>query len=163
MAARSAIAVLEKHENYLFGTWHNVFVTLWRGTATLETLKRVSVFQGQLDQRFTDGYCALAVIMSMKSLRMDSEMRAEAARLTNNPGPNLKAIAQVIQGSGLAAATTRMIASGLMLVRKTKTPSKLFDDVRAAARWLMPHIRATAQPGPATADELASAIEQAWS
>lgn len=156
------MVVLEKAENYLFATWHNVFVTLWRGTATLETLKRVAVHQGQLDKRFTGGYCALAVL-SMKALRMDSEMRAEAARLTDSPGPNLKAIAQVIQGTGLGAATTRMIASGLILVRKkSKTPSKIFDDIPAAARWLLPHIKPSAQEGPATPDALVSAIAQAW-
>jgi hypothetical protein len=161
MPAGSALAVLERGENYLFGTWHNVFVTMWRGTATLEALKRVGAHQRQLDKRFTDGYCALAVL-SMSSLRMDSEMRAEAARLTDNPGRNLKAIAQVIQGTGVRAATTRMIAAGLMLVRKTKTPSKLFDDVPAAVRWLMPHTGLAAQGRPANPDELVLAIEQAW-
>ena len=158
MAARSTFAVLDRGEHHLFGTWHNVFVTMWRGRATLETLKRVGTFSADLDKRFPRGYCALAVL-SMATLRMDAEMRAEATRLSQHPGPNLKAIAQVIQGGGLAAATTRMVASGLMLMRKTKLPSKLFDDVGVAVRWLMPHISAaTASP-----EELVSAIEQAWS
>jgi hypothetical protein len=161
MVARSTLAVLDRGENHLFGTWHNVFVTLWRGKATLEAMKRVGVYGQQLDARFTDGYCAIAVL-SMSSLRMDAEMRKEATRLTDNPGPNLKAIAQVIQGTGLGAATTRMVASGLMLVRKTKIPSKLFDDVATAARWLMPHIRSTRPGTPATPDELASLIDEAW-
>jgi hypothetical protein len=160
MAARSTVAVLDRGDNHLFGTWHNVFVTMWRGRATLDVMKRVSRFSQELDTRFADGYCALAVL-SMSSLQMDAEMRAEASRLTNNPGPNLKAIAQVIQGTGFGAAATRMVASGLMLVRKTKTPSKLFDDVAAAGRWLVPYIRATGE-GPATPAELVSAIEQAW-
>jgi hypothetical protein len=140
MAARASVVVIDGGEDHLFGTWHNVFVTLWRGRATLETMKRVSAVQGQLDQRFGGGYCALAVL-SMSSLRMDAEMREEA---------------------GLGAATTRMVASGLMLVRRSKTPSKLFDDVASAARWLLPHIRAAAGEGPATPDELAAAIERAW-
>src|SRR6478736_9951333 len=113
MAARSTVAVLDRDENHLFGTWHNVFVTLFRGRATLETIKRVSACSQQLDTRFADGYCTIAVL-SMSSLQMDADMRAEAARLTNNPGPNLKAIAQVIQGTGFGAAATRMVASGLM-------------------------------------------------
>jgi hypothetical protein len=162
MSGGSAFAVLERGENYLFGTWRNVFVTMWRGTATLAALQRVSTFQRQLEKRFGGGgYCALA-ILSMSSLRMDAEMRAEAARLTDNPGPSLKAIAQVIQGSGVRAATTRMIAAGLMLVRKSKIPSKLFDDVPAAARWLMPHTGLPAREPAATPAELVSAIEQAW-
>jgi hypothetical protein len=161
MGAPSTFAVLDRGENHLFGTWHNVFVTIWRGPATLDSMKRVGAFQRQLDKRFSDGFCALAVL-NMSSVRMDAEMRAEASRLTNSPGPNLKAIAQVIQGTGLGAATTRMVASGLMLVRKTKTPCKLFDDVNAATRWLLPHIRAAAGAGPATPDALAVAIEQAW-
>jgi hypothetical protein len=161
MAASVALAVLDKGENHLFGTWHNVFVILWRDIATLETMKRVGGFSRQLDRRFTDGYCALAVL-SMKSLRMDSEMREEASRLTNNPGPNLKAIAQVIHGTGLGAATTRMIASGLNLVRRSKTPSKLFDDIPAAVRWLTPHLRAVTSGVAATPEALVAEIEQAW-
>ncbi|HXU74467.1 MAG TPA: hypothetical protein VN947_34470 [Polyangia bacterium] len=161
MGALSSVVVIDRGENHLFGTWHNVFVTMWRGRATLETMKRVSAVQGQLDKRFGGGYCALAVL-SMSSLRMDAEMRDEAKRLTDNPGPSLRAIAQVILGTGLGAATTRMVASGLMLVRRSKTPSKLFDDVASAASWLLPHIRAAAGEGPATPAELVAAIERAW-
>jgi hypothetical protein len=160
--APAAVDVLDRGESHLFGTWHDVFVTVWRGRATLDALKRVGQYQAQLEKRFPDGYCALAVL-SMASLRMDAEMRAEATRLTNNPGPGLKAIAQVIQGTGLGAATTRMVASGLMLVRKTKVPSKLFDDVPTAVRWLMPHLRSPAAERLTTPNELATAIEKAWS
>lgn len=67
--------------------------------------------------RFADGYCALAVL-SMAALNRESAARAEATRLSENPGHNLRAIAQVILGTGFGAATARALASGLMLVRK---------------------------------------------
>jgi hypothetical protein len=161
MAARTALNILDRDDRMLVATWHNVYVTLWRGMATLEGLRRVGHHQQRLDQRFTDGYCALAVIRASVA-RMDPEVRAEATRLSQNPGQNLKAIAQVIEGTGLGAATTRMIASALMLVRKTKTPSKLFDDVPAAVRWLMPYIKADTPGATPTAEDLAATLELAW-
>jgi hypothetical protein len=101
--------------------------------------------------------------MTMSSVRMDAEVRAEATRLSKNPGQNIKAIAQVIEGTGLGAATTRMIASGLMLLRKTAPPSKLFEDVRTAAQWLLPHIKPDTPGATVTVDELVAAVGQAWS
>jgi hypothetical protein len=161
MAARTALSVLERDENNIVGVWHNVFVTMFRGKATLEALQRVGTHQRHLDQRFADGYCALAVI-AMASVRMDAAVRAEATRLSQNPGQNLKAIAQVIEGTGLGAATTRMIASALVLVRKRTVPNKLFDDVRSAAQWLLPHIKPDTPGATATVEDLVTAIGQAW-
>jgi hypothetical protein len=161
MAARSPLKVLERDETNIVGLWHNVFVSMFRGTATLEALRRIAAHQKHIDKRFVDGYCALAVV-GMASVRMDAAVREEAAHLSQNPGQNLKAIAQVIEGTGLGAATTRMIASGLMLVRKTPVPSKLFDDVRTAAQWLLPHIKPDPPGATAAIDDLVAAIEQAW-
>jgi hypothetical protein len=161
MAGRSALNILERDDLLLAATWYNVYVTLWRGTATLEALRHVGQHQRDIDKRFPDGYCALAVIHA-SSARLDPEVRAEAARLTQNPGPNLKAIAQVIQGTGLGAATTRMLATGLMLLRKTKMPSKLFDDVPAAVHWLMRYVKADTPGATPIAEDLVAALEQAW-
>jgi hypothetical protein len=161
MAAPSSLNVLERNDQCLIAIWHNVYVTLWRGTATVENLRRVGHHQQQLDKRFGDGYCALAVL-GASTARMDPEVRAEATRLTQNPGQNLKAIAQVIHGSGLAAATTRMIATGLMMLRKSKMPSKLFDDVSSAVQWLMPYIKPDAAGVEPVVADLVAALEQAW-
>jgi hypothetical protein len=159
MAAPSAFTVLERSEHVVIGLWHNCFVTVWRSSATLEAMRRVGEHHRQLDERFTGGLCALAVI-SVASVRMDAEIRAEATRLSENPGENMTAIAQVILGTGLGAATTRMIASGLMLVRKRKLPSKLFSDVASAARWLTPYLKGDAPGTRPDINELIASVEE---
>jgi hypothetical protein len=159
---QTGLSVLEQDEIHLVGLWHNVLVTLWRGSTTLESMKQLGVHHREADRRFVNGFCALAVVEAVSSLRMDPEVRAEAARLSQNPGQNLKASAQVIQGTGLGAATTRMIASGLMLLRKKTMPSKLFDELPAAARWLMAYVKPAAQEPTPTAADLVSAIGQVW-
>lgn len=161
MAARSGFVILGRDENYVIGLWHNVFVTMWRDKVTLEGLRLTGLYHRQVDGRFVDGYCALAVL-SMAALDMESDVRAEATRLSDNPGRNLKAIAQVILGTGFGAATARTVAAGLQLVRKAKAPSKIFNDVSTGIRWLEPYIAAAA-PGPAPAPaDLVSAISVAW-
>jgi hypothetical protein len=55
-----------------------------------------------------------------------------------------------------------MVAAGLMLVRKAKTPSKILDDVPSAVCWLMPHTGLAAREPAAIADELVLALEHAW-
>jgi hypothetical protein len=161
MAARADLKVLERGDGYLLGLWHNVFVTLWRGSPTLEAMRRVGVLHDEVDRTFVDGYCVLAV-MGMTSVRLAPEVRAEATRLSENPGQHVQAIAQVILGTGLGAATTRMIATGLMLVRKRKVPTKLFNDVPAGAQWLLPHFRSVTPGQTATVEDLVAVIDQAW-
>jgi hypothetical protein len=74
----------------------------------------------------------------------------------------MMAIAQVILGTGLGAATRRMIASGLLLVRKRKVPTKLFNDVPAGARWLAPYIKSVTPGQTATPEDLVLVLDQAW-
>jgi hypothetical protein len=161
MAARAELKLLDRDEHYLIGLWHNVFVTMWRGTATLEAMKRVGFHHREVDKTFVDGYCAIAV-MGMTSIRLDPEVRAEATRLSEDPGQNMKAIAQVILGTGLGAATTRMIASGLLLVRKRKVPTKFFNDVPAGARWLEPYFTSVTGGAKPTPEDLVLVLDQAW-
>lgn len=160
MASGVAARVIEQNEAVVVALWSNVFLTLWRGAATVSQLRRIGAHHRAIDQSFPEGFCALAV-MSGSALSMPPAVRAEAESLSKNPGRNLKAIAQVITGAGFAAAATRAMASGLALVRKSKVPSRFFGDIPSAARFLMPYVA----PGPEglapRSEDLVIAIEQA--
>lgn len=117
------------------------------------------MYHEQINRRFTNGFCALA-IMHLNALDLPPEARAEAKQMSDNPGSNLKAIAQVILGTGFGAAATRAVASGLMLVRKTKVPTKLFDDVASGLTWLMPNIKPVSHHGKPVPEEFLLGLEQ---
>lgn len=156
-----ATNVIEQNEAVVVALWSNVFLTLWRGTATVEQLRRIGAYHREVDSAFPGGFCALAV-MSSSGLRMPPDVRAEAEGLAKHPGRNLRAIAQVITGTGFAVAATRAIASGFALVRNAKVPSRFFGDIPSAARFVMPFVA----PGPKglalRSEDLALAIERAW-
>jgi hypothetical protein len=160
MDSGPALTIIERRDGLIVGLWGNVFLTLWRGGATVELLQRVRAHHLEADRKLPGGFCALAV-MSGPMLHMSPDARAEAESLSKNPGRNLTAIAQVITGTGFAAAATRALASGLMLVRKGNVPTKIFSEVAPAARWLTPYF-APAPGGVAPRPEdLALAVERA--
>ncbi|HEX4515297.1 MAG TPA: hypothetical protein VH054_17240 [Polyangiaceae bacterium] len=151
MALPGDTRIFVSDEAHLAAIHRNVYITAWWGETTVERLKRVGEIQNELARKWPAGFVALALIRS-SNVNMPADVRAEAEKLSKEPAPNLKAIAQVIYGSGFAAAAIRSIATGMVLVARRPRPTKIFGTLEGAATWLAPQMNELPEPADRIAD-----------
>jgi hypothetical protein len=145
-------------EAHLAAIHRNVYITAWWGETTVARLKRVGEIQNELARKWPKGFVAIALIRSANA-NLPADVRAEAERLSKEPAANLRAIAQVIYGSGFAAAVIRSVATGMVLIARRPRPTKIFGTLETAATWLVPHMNEIPEPQNKIADtELVSNV-----
>jgi hypothetical protein len=145
VALPSGAQVFASDDSHLVALWRNVFITAWWGETTVARLKNVGVVQKDVVRRLPNGFVALALITASNT-NMPADVRAEAEKLSREPPPQLRAIAQVIHGVGFSAAAIRALASGMQLMGGGKSPSKIFNTLDSAATWLSPRMNALLTP-----------------
>jgi hypothetical protein len=139
-------------EAHLAAIHRNVYITAWWGETTVARLRRVGEIGHELARQLPKGFVALALIHSANAPNLPADVRAEAQKLSREPAENMRAIAQVIYGSGFVAAAVRSIATGMVLLQRTKKPTKIFGKLENAATWLVPHMNALPEPADKIAD-----------
>jgi len=138
-------------EAHLAAIHRNVYITAWWGETTAARLRRVGEIQNELARKWPKGFVALALIRSVNA-NLPADVRAEAEKLSKEPAPNLKAIAQVIYGEGFAAAAIRSVATGMVLIARHPRPTKIFGTLESAATWLVPYMNDLPEPTEKIAD-----------
>jgi hypothetical protein len=136
----SDVRVLASDETFLSAIYRNVVVTAWSGPPTLAKLESVGDAQRQANRRCANGFVAISLIRHI-SLKMSPEIRVAAERLSKEPPHGLRAVAQVVYGTGFASATMRSVVTGFQLITRRDHPMKVFADLDAAAEWLEPTVR----------------------
>jgi hypothetical protein len=130
------LAVLESDGEALVGLWRNVLVLAFRDQPTAEGLRRMGAVQRDVAARFPGGYAALAMLPMVRRPAMTRELREEAERLTSSSPPELRAVAEVIDGKGFLAATLRSVATSMVMLTRPAWPMRVFAGVEPAAAWL---------------------------
>jgi hypothetical protein len=158
MALPESARMLAGDETFLAAQFRNVFLSAWWGDTTVAKLRQVSAIQSEVARTCPKGFVALGLIRSVNA-NLPADVRAEAERITRDPAPGLRAIAQVIYGSGFAAAAIRSIATGIQLFSRNGRPSKIFDSLENAAAWLAPRMNELSDPaGAVTAADVTMAV-----
>lgn len=139
-------------EAHLAAIHRNVYITAWWGETTVARLRRVGEIGHELARKWPKGFVALALIHSKNAPSLPPDVRAEAQKLSREPAENMRAIAQVIYGSGFVAAAVRSIATGMVLLQRSKKPTKIFGTLENAATWLVPHMNALPEPADKITD-----------
>jgi hypothetical protein len=129
----------------LVGLWQNVLVLAFRSAPSVEQLRALEGIQRDVAARFPHGYVSLAVLPGL-SRPLDAEVRDSALALTASSPPELRAVAMVIDGRGFLAATTRSLATGIVLLTRPRWPVKIFPGVEPAAAWLASWVERAARP-----------------
>jgi hypothetical protein len=158
MALPADARVLASDEAFLAAIFRNVYLTAWWGDTTVARLRKVGELQSEVVRKCPKGFVALALIRSVNA-NLPADVRAEAERLTKEPPPGLRAIAQVIYGSGFAGAAIRSVATGMQLISRQPRPSKVFDTLEHATSWLAPRMNELPDPrGTVTADDVTLSV-----
>lgn len=125
---------------FRYTTWRNVLISVWSGAPTLERLRALSATERELLSRHPGGIGVFSVVdlESTKIPSMSDEVREETVRISREFGPRTLASAHVLEGTGFWVAAARSAHAGVQLLSRQKHPSKVFDSVDPASRWMIP-------------------------
>jgi hypothetical protein len=135
-SAPERLEILEAGGRDVIGLWHNVLVVAYRTVPTTDQLLSLQTIRRELTRRFEEtGYVTLAFLPPM-SRPLPGDVLEMGQSLTSSTPPALRAVAMVIDGKGFLAATTRSLATGIVMVARPRWPMRIFPGVEPAAAWL---------------------------
>ncbi len=118
------------------GAVGDVFVNLWRGSASCPLLEKLRVPELRFAER-AGGRMVVFTVMEPTSFEhiMNSAERDAAAAIARDVAPLTRAQAYTFEGSGFRIAVARAAVAGINLLARAQRPSKTFTAVDDAARW----------------------------
>jgi len=119
-----------------------IHVVGWFDAPRLEQMEAYGVHAQALSRRLP--MTGLMNLIVRGRARFDPAVRAEAKRLTER-GMHRGGTSHVILAPGLAGSAVRAFMSTTVLLGRPKHPTKVFDEIRAGARWLAERIDIDAQ------------------
>jgi hypothetical protein len=112
----------------------DLLVGVWFDAPALEHIGVLSRESHALHARFPRTAYANVIVRGVP--KFTTEVRAAVEQLTRETDPWGRATAHVILLGGLAGSAVRAFLSTTMLVARSKTPTKVFGDTAAAAKWM---------------------------
>jgi hypothetical protein len=118
-----------------------VCVAIWRKDSTVERVKKQSEGLAKVVAQ-APGKVGFLCVVEENSAPPNEEARRASARMLEEHGDRLRAVAVVIEGSGFRASIVRSVASGIVWLarRQSKTPVSYVATVDAGAKCLAKHI-----------------------
>jgi len=129
----------ERHEHGTTGVYGEVggiWIMLAHGEGLTKAdmqLMRASV--GVMARREPAGFPALTWVFHSSGYRIDDDARAAAREMNAELASHVRARATVIDGGGFQAAAVRALVTGIDLVSRRTTPSKVFAELSTAVEW----------------------------
>lgn len=92
-----------------------------------------------MKRRYPEGFPTLTWVRSTAGLSMDADSRKSSAVITSEFAEQIAAQATLIEGNGFQAATVRAIISGIDMLARSKSPKKVFSELKDAIAWAFSH------------------------
>jgi hypothetical protein len=138
-----------------FAVLGNCVISAWAGPPEPPHLRTFDELMAEVSGRYADGVVML-LVLEPGALLNDASQRKAAEGHYARWASSLRALAQLIEGENLWAATGRSHVTAIQLVEPRHYPSRLFADAREATRWCAPHLELP--PPHGTLDERAEAL-----
>ena len=135
MTSQTQLEITHAGRGLVMATFGAISVALWQIKPTL------SLFEIQREGlaavvRKHPGRAAFLCIVQTSADPPDQEIRNASTQMITGHGPNLAAVACVIEGSGFRAAITRTVLTGIVFVIRNPQPFRFLETVEAASDWL---------------------------
>jgi hypothetical protein len=152
----SDLTIHFEEPDFTLATFRNVLIWSFRGPVSLKRIQRGHMVHRDLARRHPDGFAVMSIIGDTVPLTMEADARELSGKIISEFNTQYCAVGDVIEGTGLKAATARSVLSGIRMFGRMQCPAKVFSDASAASVWLAPYLK---QPGPpdATGRDLAEA------
>lgn len=116
-----------------------VCVAIWRTQPTAERFEiQRSCLQAAVKKR--PGNTVFMCVVEAGTEPPDENIRKASSNMVTDLGPDLKAVALVIEGTGFKAAISRTVLSGIVFLIRSPTPIKYFESAASGAAWLSQYV-----------------------
>lgn len=122
-------------QDYLFATWGDLVIAVWRGVTTLTGVRLGQHFFQQHAQQCPSGVLLMTIIEEGAPAPGTQERAALGMLLQSETGRTRRS-AVVYEGTGFRAATVRSVVTGLALISRPPFPHKVFATVAEASLFL---------------------------
>jgi hypothetical protein len=122
-----------------FAVCGNCILSTWMGPPRADHLARFDELMVRLSAQYAQGV-VMFVTLEPGAMMTDARERRDTEAAYTRWAHAFKAVAQVVEGHNLWAATARSIMTAMRLVDRKPYPIKVFSDTREAARWCAPHV-----------------------
>ncbi len=117
------------------GHFNSLFVMVWRGTVTPESLAKTN----EVEQALINQYGRISVIGCITDLGggvPSAELRQASADAMRRFMPNVRGTALIVLAEGAKAVLFRTFLAGFTLVIDFPSPMKIFKNVSDAVSWV---------------------------
>jgi hypothetical protein len=90
-----------------------------------------------MSQKHPQGFPTLTWVLPSAGFSMDSETRKVAATITDEFVTSIAAQATLVEGVGFQAAAVRAIIGGIDMMTRSRSPKKVFAEVRPSIDWCL--------------------------
>jgi hypothetical protein len=129
--------MLHREDGLVAAEIGSICVAMWRENSTLPRVERQRAALNEVVGKYP-GEAGFLCVVESSSAAPDDEARKASSRMIEEHGSRLRAVAVVIEGSGFRASIVRSVASGIVLLArsKSKTPVSYFANVAEGVNWL---------------------------
>jgi len=126
-----------------FAAYGNCVINTWSNAVRSEHLAVFDLTVGKVAECYPDGLVFFVVIEQGAPL-LDAEQRKEIEAVYARWAPQMRAVAQVVEGGNLWSVTIRSLMTAIRLVQRRPYPTRVFTEVEEGAEWLGPFVGAPA-------------------
>jgi hypothetical protein len=119
------------------GVFRNLLVTAWIDAPDRSHARAMGHAIHTLVARYTGGFAVLNTIVS-GTPRISDEFRAEILTIMRDPRVQGRGGAHLITLDGLGGVAARAFLSTVLLLGRSPSPNKVFEEPTHAAAWLAP-------------------------
>lgn len=135
MSAVEAPKVLLVQPNVVLGSWRGVLLEDFRRPVTVAEVR--TKYGEQLRFMRGAGKCLVFSVVRPDAVGViQPETRKVIDELSPSVDPYTEGAALVLLARGFAATVVRTVVAGMMLVRRSSYPARVYDSVDAGASWL---------------------------
>jgi hypothetical protein len=131
--------VLHDEPSFGIAGRRNLVVALWRDAPQVAWFQAIRDTTWPYADRWPEGAGWINLILS-GTPRFSEEVRREAAAISTRDDIYRQGTAHVVTLEGLRGSATRAFLSTIFLLARSRTPTRVFADVAAAADWIAPKL-----------------------
>lgn len=145
----------------LYGGVGGIWVMILHAPARESDMRAAGPALAKMREGEPKGFPTLTWVLPSAGLSMDAAARKAAAEVTDAYAQWNIARATLIEGKGFQAATVRAIVSGIDMVSRATSPSKVFAHLDETVAWCIAHRSTGAVDRATSADAIVRALHAA--
>ena len=156
----SQLTVQHDSPDFRILQWGSLLVAVWARTPNVSDLTIMAPYERLAIARSSCKICVLTVLQNLVLTQPPSDdLRHAAASLTREFAANVLGTATVIDAPGLVGSIARSFITGVNLLARSITPTKVFKSVEEAMGWFI-SLPEQSPTMVADAPEIVAALEQ---